>query len=297
MLNISLNLAGRFRLKKIKKGRDVYVGEWFKNIITDNGLNLIPNSDTKFWYCCAGAGSDTPLNTDIAIQSFLGGSPASTGGDEGLNTSENYSYIRKVYQFDVGAVVGNVSELTIGPNANGSNIFSRSLVKDQQGVPTSISVLADEQLIVEWEYRVYQPVTDFSGSVDGFSYVMRACNINSPFFWGSLSSQLQYVTSSGNSQNTASAFVGGSLGSVSSAPSGTRFDRSQITVAGYVTNSFSLSASISWNPSSFSGEVTCFRYSLTSGFGTWQFSIDPGINKTLDDKVEVDVSISWSRDL
>lgn len=291
-INCKVGLTGRYKLAK-KRGQDVvYEGEWFNNLITNNGLDLIAETQSRFDYCAAGSGNSTPTVNDTAIESLLGDeqSPSVTYA---TNLTDYYISYTAVYTFNVGAVAGNVSELTIGAGDNGTNIFSRALVKDGFGNPTSIAVLSDEQLIVTWELRYYFDGTDQADTVDGYSIVMRPAELGLTSVWQNINIEAgMSVVSSG--PLAVRAYVGGGLGSITSDPDGSDIIRTAASNQVYSAGTYQKTGTASWSPSRFSGTVNAF-YVPFFPFGAWQFSVSPGIVKTSDDKLEIDVAVTWGR--
>lgn len=294
-----ISLSGRFKIQKKKNDKIIYDGDWFNNLITNNGLDLMATNASRYNRCCAGSGNTPPAVTDISIENFVGVSDVNPVNSTTVNLTDYYISHVRTFVFSVGAVVGNISELTVGPNSDGTNVFSRTLVKDNEGVPTSISILADEQLIVSWEIRYYFPTDDILLNVDGYSIVLRPCNVDFSQAWGdtfNFSTVAPMTAASGgvNSSLYAALFINGVLGSITEAPSGTVRYQTGFSAPGYVAGTYQRTCTFRWNPSGSSGSVTCFRF-MFNVLGMWQFSISPAINKTLDDQLEIDVGISWGR--
>src|SRR5690606_12130435 len=139
-----------------------------KNLITDIGLNrLNANNDGDVYsFCRVGTGNSTPLPTDTNLDNQVASAgQALASYSQGVNIDEGYMWCRIVWTFDLGAVVANVSELATGWSASGNSIFSRALVLDPEGNPTSITVLEDEQLRVTWEHRRYWQASPSTGTI------------------------------------------------------------------------------------------------------------------------------------
>lgn len=114
--------------------------------------------------------SPTDLTSSTLETPYVLGSghwPASSNTDYSGTRKENGKVILPItwtYEFDIGQIVGNISELGItvnesvlnNPNSGSINyrtnntVHTRLLIKDTQGNPTTISVLADEQLRVTY---------------------------------------------------------------------------------------------------------------------------------------------------
>lgn len=129
------------------------------NLILNSGIARATSdsagitSDSLLTNCLVGTGTGAPLVTDTELQSPLATSP------NGVRQSGTYSYDSGAdeittttvmrYTFALGAVVGNLSEIGIRPSSV-SNLFSRALIVDGSGDPTTITVTADDQLIVDY---------------------------------------------------------------------------------------------------------------------------------------------------
>jgi hypothetical protein len=147
---------------------------WFDNLILDSGLNWILSRDLGpdiLNECRIGTGnqaedvSQTQLQsqTDVVLYTASGGSRVDT-----INASPPYyEEVTAVYLFPAFAVSRNISELGVGPSTGGSALFTRALVKDPMGVPTSITVLVGEKLRVTYRCRLYyQMDSDVAGVVN-----------------------------------------------------------------------------------------------------------------------------------
>ena len=170
----AVGIGGFYRLEILKSdGRSYWATPWFHNHITDAGLDMIATEDGRFRFCQVGSGTAAPQDTDTALQSYV--ASCDTGqsgrytsmGNEYNNSTPPYwaqDYVR--YNFPAGAVVGNISEVGIGPNSgSGSTLFSRELIRDAAGDPTTISVQSDELLRVHHKTRGYAPTGDQVGSI------------------------------------------------------------------------------------------------------------------------------------
>lgn len=126
---------------------------------TLEGKNLILNSffskPTLFTgasnYVVVGTNATPPQVTDTALLGFLSRSPVDTAQSTSI-TDEGAGIftLKAVTQvtWAVGAVVGNLSEL--GLEYGSGNLVTRALMLDQSEQPTTISVTAEDQLIITY---------------------------------------------------------------------------------------------------------------------------------------------------
>jgi len=177
--------AGKYRLQTINPENGLVTKDtgWFDNLITNAGLDYLGNS-TGIAYlgvCRVGTGNSVPANANVALDAqiaavFVPQTPglAYQGGPNYGVTATYY------YDFPVGAAAGNLSEVGIAPGG-GSDLFSRALIVDGFGAPTTITVLITEILRVSYQITVYPPLIDnvFNVTISGVVYTCtaRACGV------------------------------------------------------------------------------------------------------------------------
>lgn len=291
-LNIKLGLSGHFKLEAVgKDGSKRFLAE-FTNLITDNGLDLLA-SETQAnaaLIACVGSGNTAPSVADTALDSLIASvSSLATGGStgQGIDTVERYTVMTKTYLFGLGAAAGNISEVGVGRGEN--NLFSRSLVKDEQGNPTTITVLANEYLTVTYTLKIKQPVSDTSFSVSGYSCVLRPASVNNTIYWGGGGMAL----ATGSSDRSAATT--GSLTAITSNPSFTSANRAiSATNDAYTNGTFTRTGSLLWSTGQSNFSITVFV--LNFGCCAFQMSVDPPINKQNTDELTIGVTIQWGRE-
>lgn len=189
-----VGLAGYFKLEKYKTAANGDVieeskevcADWFPNLILNQGLDLLGSASTQLTiFCRTGSGSTTPANTQTALVSQIASSSTYQASSFGTNNtvSPYYGWRRVTYRFIAGVSTGNISEVGVGGGAT-TLLFSRALVLDGLGAPTTITVLSDEVLDVTYENRSYPDLTDHSGSFTlgteggSYDYTIRCCGIS-----------------------------------------------------------------------------------------------------------------------
>ena len=268
----------------------------FKNLIVDQGLNNAASTEINNLVsrCKVGSSSDIPTTSDTSLGQPAGFSiPVATSFYS--HSSGNpvwYTYGRFTYTFPVGAVTGDLRE--IGFFDSSGNMFSRALIKDGVGNPTTVTILADEQLFVTYEVRKYPAETDQTGTfvlaINGvdtsFSYTARPALINtissSNYWYGS--HQLGVDTN-------VAAYESQALGTVTGNPMGT-------AVAGlgvidtYVAGSFKSTLNCIFDPSVANFTNGIGSMMLCNGF---QVSFTPAIPKNSDRRLILPLSTVYSR--
>ena len=138
---------------------------WFFNHVLDSGLIRMVNAE---WIdrCVVGSGNSTPIDGQTALDSFVASTDVTAIGlsDMGgiqVAAAPYYWWGRRTWRFAVGTATGNLSEVGLG--WGNANLWNRALIKDVNGSPTTITVLADEYVDVVSEVRVY-PQDNISGS-------------------------------------------------------------------------------------------------------------------------------------
>src|SRR5574337_116161 len=316
-VNVESKMCGYFRL--CVKGADGNIKEdtgWFPNLITNQGMDWIgsipPNFNVSYGqqyigtHCGVGTGTTTPAFTDTHLTSFLAMYPPITGSNvEGFSSAQYvagppayWSGIR-TYNFAIGAVVGNISEVGIGNTAQTDTqpqLFTHALIL-VGGVPGTISVTASDALVVYHEMRLYLDLTTnaYRFSISGTTYsgnYLRANVGTVPNFALNSYYDINFVV--------RGYFYGynGTVGTVTSVPSGTvdggpnEFSTSKGT---YTSGTYTLSMScvVPLNRINLSGGITAFT--ITTNHGTYQFSVSPAIPKTALYTLTMNWNISWAR--
>lgn len=176
-IDVPLQLQGIIELKVLNaEGEVVRELEPFTNLITNAGLEYLlgvtSNLAVISSYCKVGTGTSTPANGDTVLPGFVGFAGSSYSAVIANDTVAPYYYERAVtYLFGLGAVVGTMG--CIGISAfTGNSVHAWSRIKDSGNNPTTLTILAGEQLQVTYRLRCYCPPATASGSflISGISY-------------------------------------------------------------------------------------------------------------------------------
>lgn len=304
--SVSIFLEGHFKLIAHRKNGGYRILASFCNLILDSGLNRM-GSGPCATHCKVGNSSVEPQ----VSQTALGNQTAQTsdigsemiGGDAVGNL---YGLVRRVYRFGKGVATGNLSEVGIGW-ADG--LFSRALIKDNDGNPITVTVLADEEFDVVYELRAYAPTTDSTVNtvIAGTprTFTIRPCGVNNSPTVGSWGYALALLMSEGVTQAGHPRNSIGALGSNASlagrgdpTPGGTFVvDATAITYAftdgGYVNNTYRRMLRATW--ASDRGSVPFGGFMFTTLGGVWQAVVTPVIEKDSSKVYTTDIVISWAR--
>lgn len=296
---LKCGLAGRYKLVATRPdGSERLLADWFENLITDGGLDRIAVGNPS-QYCHVGTGSTTPANTDTTLAAFLASTTTKISANQGVqSTPPYYGWNVIQYRFAPGVADGNISEVGIGWGAS-TNLFSRALVLDEEGDPTTITVLEDETLDVYYEFRLYPPTVDGGGSFElsevEYDYVMRASEVTGVAWSG------QFAISSGfggGASPPQAIPTNGTIAAITAAPTGSSGASVNGSFAAYSNGSHELTANFSFGlgeGNTPTNEITAFRFQHSYGFGHYQASIDPAIPKTNAKVLSFPVTFSWAR--
>ncbi|WP_444921167.1 hypothetical protein ACJJID_01450 [Microbulbifer sp. CnH-101-G] len=272
----------------------------FENLITDLGLNRLGEASpsTAAGNCYVGSGSATPQVTDSDMNRFVAKHNTLLSDTQSAQSSVDpwYLAMRKTYRFNPLGSANNLSEVGVGWSnpANGA-LFSRALIRDADGNPSSITVLADEYLDVTYELRLYPDLRDFNGVVtiggEAYNYLARASRVNNA------GNGNWYFASRGNYGGSAAAYSG-DIGDIAGNPSGTS-GGAGLAIGSYSNGSYEAWIQLPWglDNANFGGVrsiVACL------GWGRWQvqFSrVSDGAAIPKDDTKILTLTLghSWAR--
>lgn len=308
---IESGCEGWFTLEISKVGKD---GELilqrtigpFKNLITNQGLNMLGTVSTPMQYCHVGTGTTPPAVTDtqlvnrIASQLYSSNAGISTSGI--VSTPTPYAWYRLVSTFAVGAAAGNLSEIGMGSAATGAVLYSRELIRDGSGTPITITVLSDEILTTTYEHRIYPPTTDVTGSINftgttpaTYSYTVRACEIDqvtgdfNPGWGPTVAAGFGSWQHAGNM--SGGGFTG-IIGPTTGSPAGTNVGSTSTVASAYSSGSLERAMIMTFGIA-ITQPIRSIKYYC--GFATYQIQFDPAIPKTNANELKVGLKHSWSR--
>jgi hypothetical protein len=150
------------------------------NTIVTSGLNQIGTGNELFYYCCVGTDSTvTSMNMTALGNQVAQTSTVQTNTSGTQSSSPYFSWYRRTFRFGQGAAAGNLTE--VGVKSNSGVLFSRALIVDSAGLPTTLTILSDEYLDVTYEFRMYPDTADtvLTVPLNGVDYTvtLRSANI------------------------------------------------------------------------------------------------------------------------
>jgi hypothetical protein len=316
---LRLKCAGRYKISlRREDGSLRQETEWFDNLITNQGLdyigtggtdyNLAFSSNSFLTRCAVGTSSATPAFTDTTLGAQLAAQPPY--GTVGDITAYSPSYVAgppayltasHTYTYTLGAVVGNITEVGVGIYPVGSvstdpiAVFSHALIMSG-GSPTTISVTSADQLEVTFELRWYVDTTlnPYTVTISGTGYSGDSLSLTTALSTAFVLASSIDANAPGN--NTTRCYVyNGSIGTVTTAPSGTSADLGQAPIPSYTTGTYTKSYTYSANTTTgnLSGGITAIAIQTTKQ--CWQFSISPALAKDSTKTMTLTFAVSWAR--
>lgn len=296
MNSINFSLGGRFMFEAVKpNGERRLLCDWFDNMIVDQGLNRIGQGGAPFNSCMVGTSATVAGAAQTALLARVATTTDLQSYLDGVNIPGGYAYRRSTFRFAAGAAAGNLSEVGVGYNT--TDVFSRALIADGNGSPTTITVLSDEFLDVTYEFRIYWPVADVTGtvSISGSSYstTLRPAMISN---WSSV---FTFLMANGSNVNPASlgglrAYGAGALGDNTVNPGGTDLGAATSVVIGaYSNNSYARTYTVTWGLSPVTASIS--NFTCYTVMGLFKGSFSPAIPKTASNVFSLDFRVTWSR--
>jgi len=301
-----IRLSGRYTVDLIEaKTGKVKQHLEFPNLITDAGLNFIGSGtklDDLYTTFAVGTGTTPPAVTDTALESSI----ATTTNDEGatdLDTTQSspreYSSRKRTRVFLETEANGDLTELGW---VYGGLAVNRSLFKDVAGNVTTVYKTNNDILKVVYEYKIFAPQGDVSGTFDlgagsgSTSYIIRPQNVNNALGWGALRTSMgDYSTPFAKVHETMA--LGSRTGDNDPSPSD---EESSNTFTTYVTGSFYRDMEYVWTypDANFSTGISLITWNPWYASGDraiWQMFLSSSVEKTNLNKFTIKFRQSWDR--
>ena len=314
LATVSACVAGRYKLVATKlDGRTRVIADWFENLILENGLHQAAIQASGYLTTCSvGTSSVEPninhtalglrIATTTDIFSIVGGAQP---------TPPYFGWVRKTFRFATGTAAGTLAEVGVGWSAD--SMFSRSLIKDSNGNPTTITILSDEILDVIYELRLYAPTNDTVGEVTGngttYTITARPYRVNHNLHWGYDTSYAYAQHRIGNRiilfesvyNSSLSVDPRTTLGTVLETVSATYVNPSNpannMTVVNNTYNNdkrVSTTYNLSVTAGNVSGGIGYIQL-ITPGTGAYQFLVSPNIMKTSEHTLSLTFELQFDR--
>lgn len=320
-MNINLGkvgFSGRFRMVLSDDAEMQYItkdtGE-FNNLIVDAGLHdLGDGTGTGFPTVCGrfvlGTGSTPPTVNDVALES-----PLKWAGGDVTTVTQTSSYaagyyeITVKYQFGQSEAVGNLSEIGIQKTSVSGVLWSRALIRDENGT-TTITKRNTDFLTCFYTLRINIPQQDqvftnvpvlYDGVPTNTTVTVRPLGANSSDYSGGWGISKALVSTQQNTDYgyATSFYTGGLSAATSYTPLGSIVSRqfsAPLSVPAYdpINAPFEKHTRqklglTSWNSASLR------TLKISHLLGTWQVNFDPPIQKDDTQEMTITVGVKWGR--
>lgn len=164
---IKLGAEGRFRGRVYKAdGSEVLEKRTglTENVVTHYGAHESFFGVSMFGnlYAAVGTGVNEITRTATSLGNLAHVTPGSAAASRSGNEVDNGDgtstlTLTRTIGFDLGATVGTFSEVGLCMFSTGSSLVAGQLIKDEFGDPTTVTVLADEQLVIEYTLEFTVP--------------------------------------------------------------------------------------------------------------------------------------------
>ena len=298
IIRVPVELGGEFQLRRLDGVTREVIEEtpWTHNLVLDTGLDRFGAALTHNSFCRIGTGTTAPANGDTALQSqsastqtIISNSASNAGASTYATTTTT------VWEFALGAVVGNMAEVGVGWTAStASTLFSRARINDAGGSPTTITVLVTDILQVSYRFTIYPQVTDVTGNVtisgNVHAYTSRCYNAANPIQMNANSLFLTGIL-------TVNATNGTINGITSSGASGTTATLTSGALQAYTNGNyyrdFTVSANISQG--NLSGGIQSMNILINGAITSTQIGFVPNILKDGTNVLNLTFRYIWAR--
>lgn len=294
-LFLAPHLKGVFTIRARNRAGVVVREKEFENLILNQGLDRLAQSTVVFSHCQVGTGTVAPAETQTQLAAYVASSAASIDSVMTYGSAPAYvATLTNVYTFATGAVVGNMTEVGVGwGNTNAANLFSRALILDINGNPTSFPVFADEQLEVTYQIKIYPPVNDVSTTqnINGVpvNVIVRPHKVTSGGF-RLYQSNFSKINASGTH---SIAYSGSKVPITQSFPPAGSLGGDTPDNAAYVAGSYYQQATYIMGPSTGNGLIKTMVFN--SEMSSFQVEYQTPINKTNTQTLILPVRYTWAR--
>lgn len=196
-MKITMNskVQGQFQLFTLKDGKADPITHVMSNLLVDGFLAWLDSaasvthgvtSTTVNSRCSVGTGSTPPAFTNTALESQIGFANTRVIVNNTatyITETDEVEFVNSTrFTFNQGAIVGNISELGIfyGNLSTSTDLQARSLIKDLEGNPTTKTITADDQLVVNYDLISRVPRTvlfNFTADSVDYSLTGKLCGV------------------------------------------------------------------------------------------------------------------------
>lgn len=298
-------ICGLFRIvsRKVKDDSISQDTGWFHNLITDSGMDAIA-SKSVISGVAVGRGTTPESVNDVSLSVFAARTDSwAPNGQPSISIGSAVEpYFQKcvaTWRFSEGVVTGNLSEVGVIHTYSSPNwpLWSRTLIRDSNGDPVTITILPDEYLDVMYEARVYPQDVQYGGDVvlmgNTHSYRVGGRAINTSGFGYIFTYGMAYMNGPYTRANN---------GPLSPSPSNERTGTqvvntsAGITAAAYVNGSFERKILFKLSPGTGTGSIRSMNLATSGSFGpSYAVELTPAFEKAETVELSTVIKLTWAR--
>lgn len=308
-----VGIEGWFTLRAIRRsGRvtrerkfKVRSGASFHNLITTLGLNRFGSqtSNNLYCYCHVGTGTTPPADSDTQLVNFLANVTTSypTPSSTNSGSPDYYSAMILRWTSAIGALGNNnLTEVGISGQTTNGLLFSRELIRDSEGGPTTFPIGSDEQLEVTYELRMYPKLTDTEATVtigaSSYDTVTKPLDVSNTSYWGPAQPGSFNNNTSVISGSTGTRVFTGEPVAITAginSISGALGETTSVSADSYTNDSFYRDGIATWDITTGNGNIRTAQFRF--GCALFQTRYDPVIPKLNTQVLTLRQRIAWAR--
>lgn len=275
----------------------------FPNLITDSGLDFIGQGislNSIYNTLAVGSSNTPPTISDTALGSLVATTTNSDGqsDEDGFATAPvEFAFRRRIRQFGQSEANGNLREL--GWSVGGV-IANRTLFKDAEDNVTTIIKTNRDILKIVYEYRIFAPLTDvtgtflFTSSSASVVYTIRPQSVNSAAGWRSLLTFMGSDISEAR-VHESNAFTDRTVNN-NPLP---RASEDSSSFVPYITGTFfkDIEYSYGFTDGNFGSNINLVTWSpwTTTSELIWQMHLSSSIEKNVNNRLNISFRQRWTR--
>ncbi len=187
-MNSNFGLMGEYRVVVERLGggcENILEFPEIPNLIPEAGIDSFFIASSWASDCHVGSGTTPPALSDTSLGVYIAKKSYTAYSNNKQTTAPYKASMTITYEFAIGAVVGTITEMGIFSTSGA--IFSRTLIKDSNGIPTSISLTSTDKLYVYYTVSAIPnpndtPFSALMGSI-ATTGIIRPYGLNLTGYW------------------------------------------------------------------------------------------------------------------
>lgn len=308
-----VGLSGRYKLEQYSEDGEIKFSSEFNNLITDDGLTMmgtfeaIGTNGYMQWVSLNG-NNTTPMPDegveagDVEYRS----STTTRTADTYIDSPEQGGVLSRRFILPALTSSQNFSSILVGMlfSSAGRRLFSRALIRDPQGEPTTITGLTGDVFVVTYDLE-FIPQGEVSGTLEligakggTYGWTARPANIDSFTDAASnnfLGSRLRAAMNAVGTTSATNRTYTGDLGPSTGVPTGTVNTATTDLVADVTSLAEEHRTLITYRNGNRAHPTTISCYVCRMGPFCYQIQFFPPIVKTNPGILEFNFEIQWGR--